>query len=218
MFCEIKNESFGELFKRMITKNGILDILLEAGARILESACGPCIGMGQSPATNAVSLRTFNRNFYGRSGTNSAQVYLVSPEVAALSAVNGYISNPLGIEADKQFSLDVEYPICDSLLYKPTFKSEIVMGPNIKALPKFAPIGHDFTVKTMISAPENITSEPVVPPADVDETAPFQPYFADSSITPAGAGRDSSRSGATLCFAGFLIRVSLSFRQELIEL
>jgi aconitate hydratase len=148
---------------QMITRDGILSILLEAGARILESACGPCIGMGQSPRTDAVSLRTFNRNFYGRSGTMSAKVFLVSPEVAALSAVNGYISNPLGIEADKQFSLDVEYPICDSLLYKPTFKSEIVMGPNIKALPKFAPIGHDFTVKTMISAPENITTDHIMP-------------------------------------------------------
>ena len=148
---------------QMITRDGILSILLEAGARILESACGPCIGMGQSPRTDAVSLRTFNRNFYGRSGTMSAKVFLVSPEVAALSAVNGYISNPLGLEDDKQFSLDVNYPICDSLLYKPTFKSEIVMGPNIKALPKFAPIGHDFTVKTMISAPENITTDHIMP-------------------------------------------------------
>lgn len=148
---------------QMITKNGILDVLLEAGARILESACGPCIGMGQSPATNAVSLRTFNRNFYGRSGTNSAQVYLVSPEVAALSAVNGYISNPLGCKALPEFRLDVDYPKCDSLLYKPEFKSEIVMGPNIKPLPKFKPIGQKFDAKVMISLEDNITTDHIMP-------------------------------------------------------
>lgn len=147
---------------QMITKNGILDVLLEAGARILESACGPCIGMGQSPATDAVSLRTFNRNFYGRSGTNSAAVYLVSPEVAALSAVNGYISSPLGMELN-EFSLDVEYPKCDSLLYKPTFTSEVVMGPNIKPIPNFAPIGNEFDAKVMISLDDNITTDHIMP-------------------------------------------------------
>ena len=147
---------------QMITKNGILDVLLEAGARILESACGPCIGMGQSPATDAVSLRTFNRNFYGRSGTNSAKVYLVSPEVAAISAVNGYISSPLGMDLNK-FSLDVDYPKCDSLLYKPTFTSEVVMGPNIKMIPKFEPIGNKFDAKVMISLEDNITTDHIMP-------------------------------------------------------
>ena len=147
---------------QMITKNGILDVLLEAGARILESACGPCIGMGQSPATDAVSLRTFNRNFYGRSGTNSAKVYLVSPEVAALSAVKGYISSPLGMKLN-EFSLDVDYPKCDSLLYKPTYTSEVVMGPNIKMIPKFEPIGSKFEAKVMISLEDNITTDHIMP-------------------------------------------------------
>ena len=147
---------------QMITKNGILDVLLEAGARILESACGPCIGMGQSPATDAVSLRTFNRNFYGRSGTNSAKVFLVSPEVAALSAVNGYISNPLGLKLDA-FSMDVDYPKCDSLLYYPEYDGEVVMGPNIKPLPKFEPIGEDFEAKVMISLEDNITTDHIMP-------------------------------------------------------
>ena len=147
---------------QMITKNGILDVLLEAGARILESACGPCIGMGQSPATDAVSLRTFNRNFYGRSGTNSAKVYLVSPEVAALSAVNGYISSPLGLKLDA-FSMDVKYPKCDSLLYYPEYKGDIIMGPNIKPLPKFKPIGDNFNAKVMISLDDNITTDHIMP-------------------------------------------------------
>lgn len=147
---------------QMITKNGILDVLLASGARILESACGPCIGMGQSPATDAVSLRTFNRNFYGRSGTNSAKVYLVSPEVAAMSAVNGYISNPMGLKLD-EFSCDVDYPKCDSLLYKPTFTSEVVMGPNIKMIPRFNPIEKEFTAKVMISLLDNITTDHIMP-------------------------------------------------------
>ncbi len=147
---------------QMITKNGILDVLLEAGARILESACGPCIGMGQSPATDAVSLRTFNRNFYGRSGTNSAKVYLVSPEVAALSAVNGYISSPLGKDLNA-FSLDVNYPKCDSLLYFPTYTKEVVMGPNIKPIPKFLKVENEFQAKVMISLEDNITTDHIMP-------------------------------------------------------
>lgn len=147
----------------MITQSGILNVLLRAGARILESTCGPCIGMGQSPATNAVSLRTFNRNFYGRSGTNSAQVYLVSPETAALSAVNGCISTPLGEELNK-FSIDVFYPTKSNLLIYPSFETtEIVMGPNIKPIPKFEPIGDSFRAKTMISLDDNITTDHIMP-------------------------------------------------------
>ncbi|HBF3064213.1 TPA: aconitate hydratase, partial [Clostridioides difficile] len=78
----------------MIARNGALADIISAGARILENSCGPCIGMGQSPGTDSVSLRTFNRNFYGRSGTLSAQVYLVSPEVAAVSAIKGVLTDP----------------------------------------------------------------------------------------------------------------------------
>lgn len=147
---------------QMITKSGILQTLLEAGARILESACGPCIGMGLSPATDAVSLRTFNRNFYGRSGTNSASVYLVSPEVAAISAINGYISSPVGENLNK-FDLEVEIPTETSLLYYPDYTGEVVMGPNIKPLPKFEPIGNSFEAKVMISLEDNITTDHIMP-------------------------------------------------------
>lgn len=147
---------------QMITKNGILEVLLNAGARILESACGPCIGMGLSPSTDGVSLRTFNRNFYGRSGTNSALVYLVSPEVAAISAVNGYISSPLGLKLD-EFSLDVDYPKCDSLIYYPTYTKDVIMGPNIKYMPKFDPIGNEFEANVVISLDDNITTDHIMP-------------------------------------------------------
>lgn len=146
----------------MITKNGILSVLLEAGARILETACGPCIGMGQSPSTDAVSLRTFNRNFYGRSGTTSASVYLVSPEVAALSAINGYISSPLGMKLD-EFEMPTNYPLTSNLLIMPTYKKEVVMGPNIKPLPKFSPIGQSFVATCILRAPDNITTDHIMP-------------------------------------------------------
>lgn len=146
----------------MITKSGILEVLLEAGARILESACGPCIGMGQSPCTDGVSLRTFNRNFYGRSGTESAQVYLVSPEVAAYSAIKGEIANPMGLKLDL-FEEPKSFIMNDSLLIKPTYSGEIKMGPNIKPLPKFAPVGKDFTCKVVLKVSDNITTDHIMP-------------------------------------------------------
>ncbi len=147
---------------QMITKSGILEVLLKAGARILEAACGPCIGMGQSPATDAVSLRTFNRNFYGRSGTNSAKVYLVSPEVAAISSITGYITSPLGLSLDA-FSLDASYPLENSLLCYPEYKKEVVMGPNIKPLPKFFPIPAFYDRRVVISLGDNITTDHIMP-------------------------------------------------------
>lgn len=147
---------------RMITKSGILDTLLEAGARLLESACGPCIGMGQSPCTNGISLRTFNRNFYGRSGTESASIYLVSPEVAAISAVNGYLSSPVGEKLD-EFEEPKEFIFDDNLIVYPSFDGEVIMGPNIKPLPHFDAVPKSFTAKTMISLGDNISTDHIMP-------------------------------------------------------
>lgn len=147
---------------KMITENGILKTFLDAGARILESACGPCIGMGQSPKTDGVSLRTFNRNFYARSGTESANVYLVSPETAAISAINGYISSAEDLELNK-FNLDLEYPKESNLLYYPDFTGEVVMGPNITPFPELKPIGTEFDAKVMISLDDNITTDHIMP-------------------------------------------------------
>ena len=147
---------------RMITASGILDTFLAAGARVLETACGPCIGMGQSPATEAVSLRTFNRNFYGRSGTPSAKVYLVSPETAAVSAVNGYVSSPEGMKLD-EFPPAEDYPVDDCLLCYPAYSAEIVMGPNIAPLPEFKPIGKTFTARTLISLGDNVSTDCIMP-------------------------------------------------------
>ena len=108
----------------MLAQNGAMADMVAAGARILESACGPCIGMGQSPATNAVSLRTFNRNFEGRSGTASAKVYLVSPEVAAVSALTGVLTDPCEFGEYPQVSMPEKFLINDNLIVPPMSEEE----------------------------------------------------------------------------------------------
>ncbi len=124
----------------MLAKNGALADMIAAGARILESACGPCIGMGQSPNSGGISLRTFNRNFEGRSGTKDAKIYLVSPEVAAISALNGYLTNPCDMGDMPEFILPSEFLINDNMVEAPIEESkmdsvEILRGPNIKPFP-----------------------------------------------------------------------------------
>jgi aconitate hydratase len=126
-----------------LTASGELVHLMRAGARILENACGPCIGIGQAPPTNGVSLRTFNRNFHGRSVTQSANVYLVSPETAVASALYGEITDPRKLGKYPKISLLEKFVINDSMFIFPTEEvhvTEIVRGPNIKPLPSFQPI------------------------------------------------------------------------------
>ena len=147
----------------MLSESGALTDLIQSGARLLESACGPCIGMGQSPRTNGVSLRTFNRNFYGRSGTLSAGVYLVSPETAAISAINGTISSPTSADFNK-VTLPESYLIDDSMIITPDLdkNKEVIKGPNIKDIPvgnELAPIDE----KVMIKVGDNITTDHIVP-------------------------------------------------------
>lgn len=147
----------------MMVKNGLLFDILASGARILECTCGACIGMGQSPKTNAISLRTYNRNFYGRSGTLSANVYLVSPVTAALSAVNGYITDPTDMMIDMPYEYPDKFIIDDSMIIKPTFKSEIAMGPNIMALPKFSPLNDRYEIKVVLKTKDDITTDDIMP-------------------------------------------------------
>ncbi|MCI5838965.1 MAG: aconitate hydratase [Peptoniphilaceae bacterium] len=148
---------------RILSENGALSKMIASGARILESGCGPCIGMGQSPKSNAVSLRTFNRNFKGRSGTMNADVYLVSPEVAAFSAINGYVTEP-----DKNFNLTIKEPDSygktDSYLVYPDGKNnEIVMGPNIKPYPVGKELSEKIEKKVVFKAGDNITTDDICP-------------------------------------------------------
>lgn len=148
-----------------LIENGALASFVSCGARILECTCGPCIGMGQSPKSNAVSLRTFNRNFYGRSGTLSAGIYLVSPEVAAASAIAGTITDPSTLDYEDMFAQDTSY-VDDSLIYAPSKDPDhvqIVRGPNIKPLPTNTPMDSVIDKKVVIKLPDNITTDHIAP-------------------------------------------------------
>ena len=150
----------------MIARNGALGDIISSGARVLENACGPCIGMGQAPGTNGISLRTFNRNFYGRSGTLSAKIYLVSPETAAVSAINGYLTDPREFEEDVTVELPEKFIIDDSMILKPAEdgdKVEIVRGPNIKEFPINSALKNTLTGKTLIKVEDNITTDHIMP-------------------------------------------------------
>ena len=150
----------------MVAEEGGLAKILAAGARLLECTCGPCIGMGQSPVTNAWSLRTFNRNFKGRSGTLSANVCLVSPETAAASAIRGVITDPR--EAD--FGLPAEpqaFLVDDSMIYAPEREHpesvEVVQGPNIRPLPENTPLAAAIEKEVVIKVGDNITTDHIMP-------------------------------------------------------
>ena len=152
----------------MLAENGALADMIAAGARVLESACGPCIGMGQSPNSGGISLRTFNRNFLGRSGTKDAQVYLVSPEVAALSAVNGYLSDPTALGDMPAFKLPEKFLINDNMVELPASeadadKVEILRGPNIKPFPETHPLADEIACKISLKVDDNITTDHIMP-------------------------------------------------------
>jgi aconitate hydratase len=151
----------------MLAENGALADLISAGARILENACGPCIGMGQAPATNAVSLRTFNRNFYGRCGTKTASVYLVSPEVAAASALSGYLIDPREIGDAPVIAVPDRFKVNDNMIIKPPSvdKKEgitVVRGPNIKPFPLNKPLS-DIQKRVLIKVGDDITTDHIMP-------------------------------------------------------
>ncbi len=172
----------------MISENGTLAKLVKAGARILESACGPCIGMGQSPATDAVSLRTFNRNFEGRSGTVSAGIYIVSPEIAAASAITGYIEDPRNVDAEPGVEMPKEFFINDNLVISPAEDGsnvEVVRGPNIKEFPKAKPLSDKIEGKVLTVVGDNITTDHIMP--SNAKLLPFRsniPYLSEHCLVP----------------------------------
>jgi aconitate hydratase len=172
----------------MLAQNGALGDMVAAGARILESACGPCIGMGQSPATDAVSLRTFNRNFEGRSGTASAKVYLVSPEVAAASALTGYLTDPRELGEAPGVSMPAKFVINDNMVVAPAPEGtevEVVRGPNIKPFPINREMPGKMEGTVLIKVGDNITTDHIMP--SNAKLLPFRsnvPYLAEFCLTP----------------------------------
>lgn len=152
----------------MLALCGALSDMIDAGARILESACGPCIGMGQSPNSKGVSLRTFNRNFEGRSGTADAGIYLVSPEVAAASALTGVLTDPRELGEMPEIEMPDEFIINDNMIAMPASVEdadsvEVMYGPNIKPFPKTEAMPEDITAKAVLKVGDNITTDHIMP-------------------------------------------------------
>ena len=152
----------------MLALDGALSYMIDAGARILESACGPCIGMGQSPNSKGVSLRTFNRNFEGRSGTADAGIYLVSPEVAAASALTGVLTDPRELGEMPEIEMPDEFIINDNMIAMPASVEdadsvEVMYGPNIKPFPKTEAMPEDITAKAVLKVGDNITTDHIMP-------------------------------------------------------
>jgi len=208
----------------MLAQNGALADLIAAGARILESACGPCIGMGQSPNSNGVSLRTFNRNFEGRSGTANGQVYLVSPETATISALTGVFTNPQTIGEKINIAQPEHFLINDNMIEPPApveemDKIEVLRVPNIKEFPTTAALEETICAKALLKVGDNITTDHIMPAgakilpyrsnipylsnfcfAVCDETFPERCRKEGPSIIIGGAnyGQGSSREHAAL--------------------
>ena len=152
----------------MLSRGGELSDMIDAGARLLESACGPCIGMGQSPNSKGVSLRTFNRNFLGRSGTKDAQIYLLSPETAAISAITGVLTDPRSLGEMPQFNLPATFIINDNMIALPASKEEadkveVLKGPNIKSYPETSPLPESLHITCSLKVGDNITTDHIMP-------------------------------------------------------
>ena len=152
----------------MLAENGALADIIAAGARVLECACGPCIGMGQSPNSHGVSLRTFNRNFEGRSGTADGQVYLVSPETAAVSALTGVLTDPRCLGEAVEVKLPERFLLNDNMVALPAPADEmdsveILRGPNIKEFPVTEALPESLSVKALLKVGDNITTDHIMP-------------------------------------------------------
>ncbi|OFV72391.1 aconitate hydratase [Acetobacterium wieringae] len=175
----------------MLAENGALADLLNAGARVLECGCGPCIGMGQAPSTNAVSLRTFNRNFFGRSGTPSADVYLLSPEAAAISALEGVLTNPLGKIDLPEIAMPDHFLLNDTMVMAPAPEGvdvEVIKGPNIKPFPATQPLKNTVAGKALIVVEDNITTDHIMP--SNAKLLPYRsniPYLSNYCLAPCDA-------------------------------
>ena len=223
----------------MLAENGALYDMIDAGARILESACGPCIGMGQSPNSGGISLRTFNRNFEGRSGTKDGQVYLVSPETAALSAITGVLTDPKTLGEMPEIKMPESFKINDNMIEPPASVKdaknvEILLGPNIKPYPKTTPLSDKIECTCSLKVGDNITTDHIMPAgakilplrsnipkisqhcfAVCDEEFPKRALTLGTSIVVGGSnyGQGSSREHAALAplYLGVKIVITKSF-------
>ncbi|MHB1680513.1 MAG: aconitate hydratase [bacterium] len=190
----------------MIAKNGALTDLISSGARILESTCGPCIGMGQAPRSGAVSLRTFNRNFEGRSGTKDASIYLISVQTAAASALTGYITDPRTLGKAPEIKMPEKFYIDDSMILQPSTepeKVEVYRGPNIKPLPVKEKLPESIGGKVLLKVGDNITTDHIMPAGSkilpLRSNIPAISKYVFESVDPAFSERALKEKG------GFII-------------
>lgn len=223
----------------MLAENEALNDIIQSGARLLECGCGPCIGMGFSPNSGGVSLRTFNRNFEGRSGTKDAQVYLVSPETAVASALAGVITDPRTLGEMPKVSMPDTFRINDSAIILPLDEkdaadAEVIKGPNIKEFPQARPQTDELDAELILKVSDNISTDHIMPAGSkvlpyrsnipkisefcftvVDETFPARAKAAGSSIIVGGNnyGQGSSREHAALAplYLGIRAVVAKSF-------
>ncbi len=172
----------------MLAENGALAAMIAAGARILEAGCGPCIGMGQAPRSGAVSLRTINRNFYARSGTADAEVYLVSPETAVAAALSGKITDPRSLGEAPEAEMPDEFLVNDNMILEPPADGsevEVVRGPNIKPVPEHTPLEDTVEGEVLIKLEDNITTDHIMP--SNAKLLPYRsnvPKLAEYCLTP----------------------------------
>ena len=223
----------------MMAESGALTDMIDAGARILECACGPCIGMGFSPNSKGVSLRTFNRNFLGRSGTKDGQVYLVSPETAAASALTGFITDPTTLPPIAQPQQPDRFRINDDGIIAPlpaaeAEAAEVLRGPNIKPFPETSPLDEHIEAAVILKVGDNITTDHIMPAGSkvlpyrsnvpkisefcfsvVDETFPARAKAAGKGFIVGGSnyGQGSSREHAALAplYLGIKAVIAKSF-------
>lgn len=223
----------------MLAECGALTDMIDAGARVLECACGPCIGMGFSPNSAGVSLRTFNRNFLGRSGTKDGQVYLVSPETAVAAALTGYITDPMVLEDVEPYAMPESFRINDSGIIAPlegdeAAEAEVLKGPNIKPFPETHPLEDSISAEVILKVEDNITTDHIMPAGAkvlpyrsnvpkisefcfevVDPTFSARAKAAGSGIIVGGSnyGQGSSREHAALAplYLGIRAVVAKSF-------
>lgn len=223
----------------MLADCGALSDILASGARVLECACGPCIGMGFSPNSGGVSLRTFNRNFEGRSGTADGQVYLVSPEIAVAAAVNGVITDPASLGEMPEIIMPEAFKIDDTAVIEPAAADEadnieILRGPNIKEFPSGEPVGDEINAPLVLKVGDNITTDHIMPAGSkilpyrsniphlsqycfevCDKTFPERAKAAGRSIIVGGEnyGQGSSREHAALVplYLGVRVVIAKSF-------
>ena len=222
---------------RMVSENNSLTNMIAAGARILESACGPCIGMGQSPPSAGTSVRSFNRNFEGRSGTKDARVYLASPETCVATAIKGKITDPRKLGQSPKLKTAKKFVIDDRSILKPSRKPDTVKirrGPNIAPLPTRGPMPDSITSKVLLVLGDNITTDHIMPAgakilplrSNIPKISEFVYFYIDQTFAKRAKeaktsaviggenyGQGSSREHAALApmYLGFQFVLARSF-------